>query len=154
MSTKIVARITEMLRDRSVAGPVSGQAVLQAEDALGVIFPTSYRLFLLNFGSGTIGLYEIFGLSEVDSPDGPPLWRSVVQETTRSRKAGRGSIPNEYVAFTSDGQGCKFYLDTARTDATGECHVIAWGPGVEGVVVASSFFEFIDRASQGFRLTT
>jgi SMI1-KNR4 cell-wall len=150
MSAKMSTYAIEKLKEKPVAGPVSETALLAAEQNLRVHFPPSYRQFLGDFGAGTIGYYEIFGLSETEAPNEPPLWRNVVKETMRSRKSG--TIPVGFIVFTSDGQGCRFFLDTSRTDSGGECPVIAWGPGVEGVVVAASFLEFVERASKGLRL--
>lgn len=153
MQTVIGSHITGKLMEKSVAGKVSEQVITEAERSLGINFPPSYREFLERFGAGTIGFYEIFGLSETEGPSDPPLWRNVVKETLRARKTARGTIPDTYVVFTSDGQGCRFFLDTSQVDEKGESPVIGWGPGVEGEVVATTFFEFIDRASQGKRLT-
>jgi hypothetical protein len=149
----ISSLLTDKLMEKSIAGKVSEQAIIAAESSLGIKFPPSYREFLQRFGAGTIGFYEIFGLSETEGPNDPPLWRNVVKETLRSRKSAKGTIPDAYVVFTSDGQGCRFFLDTSKPDENGESPVIGWGPGVEGDVVATTFLEFMDRASQGKRLT-
>jgi antitoxin YobK len=141
-----IDEIKSLMKSANVAGGVTVESIDEAELALGVQFPKSYRTFLSEFGAALCTGFEIDGLFGEGSDDEPPLWTHVVTNTLRLRRASRGAIPNAYIAISDNGGDHKFYLDTSRRNDQGECPVIALGPGVDGVVVAEDFFEFLVRS--------
>lgn len=50
--------------DADFEGPQSEDLVRAAEQKLGLIFPEAYRRFLLDFGCGSFGEDEIFGIMD------------------------------------------------------------------------------------------
>jgi len=55
-------------------GEIEEELVEKAENFLGIQFPADYRKFVLNYGTGCIGNYEIYGitkkkLTESSAPD-------------------------------------------------------------------------------------
>lgn len=140
-------RIRRVLASDMSAGGASAVAIAQAESALGVTFPPSYRLFLTHWGAGTAGRYEVSGINAPPSdPNEPPRWPSVVQDTLLLRRASRGDIPNHFLPISADGGDYQFFLDTADCDSTGECSVRVLGPGRDGEIVARTFLEFLELA--------
>lgn len=90
---------------REFYGGVSIQNILWAQEELKLIFPVSYRWFLLTFGAGNFGDFEIFGLMENDNrtirqgmsaPD--VIWM------TRQMRSKFG-LPEEYIPIWGDGVG-------------------------------------------------
>jgi antitoxin YobK len=147
----ILERFRRILKAGSYAGPVAVAEIEAAEQALGVRFPPSYRLFLREFGAAWLSPpYEAAGLGRArhTGPE-PPLWPHVVDVTATVRRASRGYLPECYVPVSGDGGDCTLYLDTGRADQRGECPVVAVGPGLEGAVVAPSFLEFAERVAAG-----
>jgi hypothetical protein len=116
--------------------PVSEDEIRAAEKALGVGFPASYRLFLREFGAGTVHRYDLFGLPR------DHLWGDIVM---MNQLASR-SLPRHYVKITEDLDGRAFYLDTSRMDLAGECPVVAFGGGANGRIIAACFADFLRRA--------
>jgi hypothetical protein len=107
-----------------------------AESELGVTFPGEYRSFLSCYGALVAEGLELSGITPY-ATDGPPFFLDVVAETRAA-----GHIPGEtYVVLSYDGIGVTFMLDT--TDA-GQIRIIARGPGVDDLEVASSLDEFLD----------
>ncbi len=139
--------IAALLESSETAGGVTDEAIQQAECTLDVRFPPSYRTFLAKYGNIHSTSYEIAGLShEVVKDDEPPYWWDVVACNIQMRRAANGLTPNEYVLISDDGGDYKFYLDTSRPDPRGECPVIVLGPGMDAVVVAKDFFDFLIRS--------
>ena len=145
---EILTSLREALDAESPAAGVSPDRVTQAEAALRVTFPPSYRLFLVHFGAGVAGDFPIAGLPDPPPDSGSsPLWDDVVIATTGLHRAGGGHIPRQYVFISSDGMDCKVYLDTSDPDASGECPVRVLGPRYGDAVVARSFVDFAVRAA-------
>jgi hypothetical protein len=132
-------------------GSVPEERITSAEKELGLAFPKSYRVFLRHFGAGFLFNYEINGVPlERSTDEEPPPWVHVADVTLMHRQ--RGGLPEPYVAISSDGGDYWFLLDTSRMGADGECPVLIWGPGADGVVVASSFLHFLRRICAGEKL--
>jgi antitoxin YobK len=129
------------------AGPATEDLIVGAERRLGLIFPRSYRWFLLNYGAVIARGFWVAGVFHAE--DEPPAWSNVVTYTNQLRRASSGELPETYVAISDDGGDFKFYLDTARSSHAEECPVVMLGPGADEVPVAEDFFEFIVRASRG-----
>jgi hypothetical protein len=123
-------------------GPVPEAVVAEAERALGIEFPPSYRAFLLAFGASFGGDGpEIAGLTsnEFEMVDEQPQWSSVLRGSLQSRRWG---VDPALLAISQDGEDTTMYLDTRKVTADGECFVVAIGPGSDEVVVSRSFEQF------------
>ncbi|MGD9367955.1 MAG: SMI1/KNR4 family protein [Desulfobacteraceae bacterium] len=148
---EITQRLQKALREQPCFGTVAEERIREAETTLGVSFPRSYRVFLKSFGAsyGLAGCV-LSGLPLTRRWDSaPPEFSNVIDDTELARKACGEHLPHEYVAISSDGCDCQFYLDTSRTDATEECLVIALGPGRDTDVAAASFLEFVEKLASG-----
>ena len=94
--------------------------VSQAERTLGLVFPPSYRRFLLELGCGDIDGVEIYGLidgnfEQSSIPNG--IWMTLQQ-----RKAiGLG---DNFIVLGEDGDGTLHVIDTSVTFEAGENPVI------------------------------
>ena len=141
--------IAKLMEIANLAGPASEEMIKAAEDELGVDFPPSYRDFLGSYGAALCTGFEIGGLFLCRDDNEPPLWTDVVTTTRQKRRISHGLIPNEYIPISDDGGDYTFYLDTTHRRVDGECPVIVLGPGVDDVVVAEDFFDFVIRASEG-----
>jgi hypothetical protein len=147
----ILDRLKRAIADGKHPGPVAEPDIAAAERELGIRFPTSYRVFLKHFGAAWLpSSYEVAGLGPGRCTDPtPPLWEHVVDVTAQIRRASRGLIPKEYIRFSGDGGDYAFYLDTGHVGANGESPVVVLGPGRDGVIIAHSFVEFVERAVSG-----
>jgi hypothetical protein len=147
---QILERLRRVIGDGQYAGPVAEAEIQAAEKELGVRFPMSYRVFLKHFGAAWLPSYEVAGLAPGRSTDPtPPLWAHVIDVTAHMRRASRGFIPKEYIRFSGDSGDYGFYLDAGNVDTNQESPVIVMGPGRDGVVIAPSFVEFVERAVEG-----
>lgn len=132
------------LEAMNTAGGVPPSAVDAAERELGVIFPASYRKFLREYGAAVGNGFEIAGLfAPVDGGE-PPMWRSVVLSTKQIRRMTEAHISSSLIPIADDGQGIIFYLETDRCYGP---RIVAYGPGIDGEVVANTFEEFVARAA-------
>ena len=88
---QILQRLQQVIQAQKSSGPVSEAEIADAEEALAVRFPTSYRLFLKYFGAAWMPGYEVAGIAPGRSTDAePPLWLHVVDATSQARRAARG----------------------------------------------------------------
>jgi hypothetical protein len=147
----ILDRLRQVIGEGQYPGPVAEADIAAAEETLGARFPASFRVFLKHFGAAWLSApYEVAGLGPGRATDPePPLWQHVVDVTAQARQASRGKIPREYVCISDDGGDYRFYLDTGSSDANRECAVVVLGPGRDGVIVAASFLDFVERAVEG-----
>jgi len=145
-------QVEKLLIGCTLAGPADEEMIASAERKLGVRFPQSYRAFLAQYGAALCSGFEIAGLFRHAYDDEPPLWDDVVTATCLLRGKTGDFIPKEYVAISGDGGDFTYYLDTSRMDAASECPVIVLGPGVDGLILASNFIDFVIRACNN-RLT-
>jgi hypothetical protein len=128
-------------------GPVSEQSIVAAEQELGVKLPRSYRVFLRNYGVVGGPGFMIDGLTEeVEDPEQTPYWGRIVSKVQHCISK---DLPKGYVGLMSDGGEYDYCLDTTRTDRFGECPVVAWGPGADGLVIAKDFLEFLQKVCLG-----
>lgn len=135
--------VRHIFENATVAGPASTESVASATDQLKVTFPKSYLRFLESFGAAMCDGFEIAGVFFVENPTQTSLWQDVVTKTRQSKRYAFDSIPAGYVAISDDGCDVSYYLATAQMDSDGECPVVALGPGIDGVEVASDFVQFI-----------
>lgn len=131
------------------AGPASDEMIRAAEARLGLPIPASFRYFLSQYGAALCSGFEIAGIYNSPSEEEPPLWEDFVVANQQLRRGAGVSLPKEYLYFSDDGQDYKYFLDTTRQSADGDCPVIAIGPGIECAEVAAGFFDFVVRAYDG-----
>jgi len=145
--TTILDRLTVVLDNADSFGPVSDAWVGDAERALGVVFPSSYRTFLRKFGASFIIAHRLAGLPDEPKSGETPIWSDVVLVNTQIQKSCGGHIASTLVAISDDGCDDTFYLDTGALDLEGECPVVVLGPGRDCEVVAPSFVDFLEKVA-------
>ena len=121
-----LAAIEEMDENPSLghfAGPMPAAAVAAAEKALGVSLPASYKDFLLRFGAGNFGSFEVFGLP--DPEFSKPRVPNAVWYTLQERKSG---LPAAFVALGTDFEGTLYCLDTSAASGD-DAPVVSWNAG-------------------------
>lgn len=93
-------------------GGVSNEEIENAMKELALVFPESYRAFLMDFGGGDVGGEFILGITEAEE-------ESAVKATQEERRVG---LPENFViiAFWDDVLYC---LDTGKMK-NGECPVV------------------------------
>jgi len=146
MTSEILKALQSALEGLESSGPVGESEIAEAEKALGVVFPVSYRVFLKTYGA-SLGRapYEMAGLPPPSNGSRTPLFSNVVQLTLSARKSSRGTLPSSYIEFSSDGADEAYCIDTSTTNINGESPVVVWGPHRSGEV-APSFAEFVLKA--------
>jgi SMI1-KNR4 cell-wall len=133
--------LEKFFESRWIAGGASESAIAEAEAALGVRFPPSYRSFLARFGAANGHGFEIAGLFHYPDKSHPPLWLDVVTLNLKWVSQLARGIQPRYVAIGHDGGDYTFYLDTGAPEP--ESPVVALGPGVDYVVVARNFNAYV-----------
>lgn len=124
-------------------GPRPENLVQTAEQTLGLRFPPSYRHFLLEYGAGSFGSAEVYGVidgnfSSSSVPNG--IWYTLSER--------RGSdLPSSMVVIYNDGAGDLLCLDCADQDG-GEAPVVTFQPGApleiqRREVIAPDFGSFL-----------
>jgi hypothetical protein len=117
--------------------------VAQAEAALDLKFPPSYRRFLLELGCGCINGMEVFGLisdnfERSTVPNG--IWL-----TLNERKSI--ALDPAYVIVGDGGDGTYYSLDTRHVDGAGEGPVIRLSvDGNQCEKIADSFGSYLLNA--------
>ncbi len=149
MTESNYAEMKAALAGAVIAGPAEEATIAQAEQLLGVRFPPSYRSFLSEFGAALCEGFELAGLFVQEDESRPPQWMDVVKSTHQLRRGSDDLIPREYIPVSGDGGDYIYYIDTSVIGPDGESPVIALGPGVDGVVIAESFSDYVIRASRG-----
>jgi len=134
-----------VLRSADTPGGASVESIIIAEQHLGIVFPTSYRKFLLEYGAAIGAGYEIAGVF-TSSDDEPPTWRDVIAATNQTRRVAGSNLAQTLLPISGDGASLTYYLDTKDKE---QSPVIAFGPGVDGETVAESFEEFVVKLSNG-----
>lgn len=138
----------EFLNGLTSAGGASEENIKQAEQELNVRFPKSYRQFLADYGAVVGNGFEVAGLFDL-SEDEPPMWRHITSATKQHRRVAGGALSETLLPISDNGTGITFFLQTAIEE---NGHVIAYGPGVDCSLVASSFEEFILKCASGEEL--
>jgi hypothetical protein len=125
-------------------GECSEKLVKKAEEKLKVIFPQSYRNFLLNFGAGNFGAEEIFGVIKEDFENsGIP---DAIWFTLKQRK--EIELPSNLVIIYHTGGEEMFCLDLNTMGKYGEPAVVSYVIGVNledqiFEIIANDFGEFL-----------
>jgi antitoxin YobK len=115
------------------AGPRDEELVRAVEQRLGVEFPPSYRRFLRDFGAGSFGGQEIYGVIDADFENsGIP---DAVWHTFSLRDDG--DIPPELVAIYATGDGEQLCVQSGTVDTP---MLAIWPGSGEDPEVAESDF--------------
>ncbi len=89
--------------------------VAKIEKELGIVLPESYKTFLIRYGCGGIGVFEVWGIGVDGSP--------TILDLTLSQRKLRSDFHPGLVYLTKD-DDCIYCLDTSRMDKDGECPVV------------------------------
>lgn len=114
--------VTQQLRSLATAHVGNGATsdeIAEAERALRVVLPRSYKLFLREFGWGGAGHWELYGLG----PDVPP-YLQLVEMTVSERTEMMPPLLLHLIPIMNDGGGNLFCLDTSRYGPDQECPVV------------------------------
>ncbi len=105
--------------------PCSQARIAEAERALGMTLPPTYRRFLAEFGNLHLRGYEgIDGVSpegNIDEPKSAAVWETLEQRA-------KGWIPPGLVVIAADGMGDYYALDGRFEPPGAELPVIVWAP--------------------------
>jgi cell wall assembly regulator SMI1 len=120
-----IARVKTYAGRKHFVGGRDSTAIQEAESALGIRFPPSYRAFLQAFGAGSVRGREIYGILDGDYqdsaiPDG--IWLTL-QERQSS------GLPESLVIVHSTGDGDYVAIDTSQRRADGENPMVLWSAG-------------------------
>jgi len=139
---EMFGRINSVVKKECGRG-ATDQEIADAERALSVRFPRSYRAFLSEFGWAEIRHDVLYGLG-CDVPSHHELVRNTLCERHQTEPL----IPPYLVPIMNDGAGNNYCLDTSRL-VDEECPVVFWdhehedGSNQSPVQVASSFDRWI-----------
>ena len=100
-------------------GPIPDQVVARAESKLGCAFPPEYRDFLLRFGCGSFGSFEVYGIvgSDIEVacvPNG--VWLTQDEQNN-------GCIPTDKIILASLGNG-EYYTINCGTEENGIISIV------------------------------
>lgn len=128
--------------------PASEELINKAENRLELLFPPTYKTFVLEYGYGSFGSLEIYGLIDDDFDNsGIP---DVVWLHTQNKSDEQ--YPSFLLQIADVGDGFYYYLDSSKPDANGEYPVVIWGHGLkpeQAEVVYEDFGAFLlDQVKQ------
>jgi hypothetical protein len=126
-------------------GPSTEREVSDAEYQLRTKFPRSFRAYLLAFSGGMFLNYEIYGIPNSRARFPGMDSGSLILDIVRANKKLSGHFPEGLVFICDDGGDFSFFLNTIDMDSEGECPVLMFGPGADGMTVADSFLSFLRR---------
>jgi antitoxin YobK len=126
-------------------GPKPETLVNSAEERLSVKFPETYRRFLLDYGAGGIGSFEIYGIIQEDFENYSYQHLNVVWLTKKERTAS--NLPQYLLPVFELGDGEIFCLDLRNKEGK-EAQVVGFTAGYSISdqsldVVAEDFGEFL-----------
>ena len=136
----IIDSFPEMVR---LAGGVPFEEVWVAEANLGVTFSESYRQFLQQYGAGSIGGRDVYGLGVPET--GLP---NVIYATEALRESD-DFFPGDLVVLQDTGEGDLLCLATSRMNEENECPVVQWIPEMS---FEEQAFEVVNKTFAGFLL--
>ena len=138
-ATELIAKYPDLA---DFVGPRDEALVRAAEEALGVQFPPSYRRFLREFGAGSFGGQEIYGVIDADFehssiPDA--VWNTISLRRDED-------IPADLVAIYATGDGEQLCVQSGSS----ETMLAIWpGSGDEPEVIASDFGVWFKELVEG-----
>ncbi len=132
--------LLESSRGCHFSGPKPEAWVRNAEEALGVLFPPSYRQFVTRLGGGNCAGSEFYGVSRDPSLRAP----SGVVNVTQELRDRRAQFPRSLLVIGELGDGSYYAIDTAERDASHESPIV-WvhDDGCKIETLAESFGEFM-----------
>lgn len=123
-------------------GPRTEAMISKSEQSLSMTFPSDYRRFLSEFGAGSFGAFEIYGITPEQFPfEAVPngIWVTLCERID-------SSLPRDLVAVGSDGSG-GLYCIRNGAGPVGKSPVVLFTPGMSSSqdvlqVIASDFAEY------------
>lgn len=156
---KAMELISEAVRMPGVistfVGPKPEKLVNLAQERLSVKFPETYRRFLLEYGAGGIGSFEIYGIIQEDFENHDYLHLDVVWHAHKERTAS--NLPNYLLPIFDLGDGELFCLDFRKKEEK-EVKVVGFTPGYSSPeqsldVVAEDFGKlFLDQVQSALNI--
>jgi antitoxin YobK len=119
-------------------GEKEASLIEEAEKALGIAFPPTYKKFLAKFGCGDIEGLEIYGLISDDFENSSVP--DAVWLTLDERKSG---LPDHLILVYATGDGGYYALDTSQANEDGECPVVAYELNGQVEKVADDYGSFL-----------
>ena len=124
-------------------GKRSEALITSAEIVLGLTFPTTYKRFLQDFGAGSFGAFEIYGVITPDfEQSGVPdaIWITLTERNA-------GDLPDNLLIVHAVGDGALICIDCRQLNAQNEARLVDFELGLSLAeqslsVVASDFGEF------------
>ena len=121
-------------------GVKSEHLVAAAEGVLGIKFPPSYRLFLLEMGCGDINGLEIYGVIN-DKFENSTVPNGIWLTLNERKNIG---LDRAYILIGDGGDGTYYALNTSNVNGSGECPVVRLSnDGKENEPVANSFGTYL-----------
>lgn len=108
--------------DADFDGPKPERLIRLAEDALGLTFPPTYRMFLSRLGSGDLFGYEFYGVINEDfEHSGIPdaIWLTLDERRT-------ADLNPSFILISDTGYGGYYAIDTSQTTPGGDNPVVEW----------------------------
>lgn len=125
--------------DSFFAGPKSEDLIYKAENALGLLFPPTYRRFLKELGAGNIAGQEFYGVTS-DKFDNASVPNGV-WFTLHARK--NYSFPDDLIISSLD-DGSYIALDAHKEHSDRECEVVLWtAPDEDAEILYDDFGCFL-----------
>lgn len=151
MGTEQYRRVVELMLTHSsrcrFSRAKSKELVAKAEEAIGAVFPPSYKSFVTEFGAGSFGSVVIYGVvHERFEESGVP---NAIGYTLELRR--EGWIPPNLLIMYVTGYGPLYGLDLGAPDSQGEYPVVAVEPGLQVPLVSvapdfgSLFLDLVTR---------
>ncbi len=140
---KALILISEKIDLCDFLGPRPESMIISAENVLNLKLRGAYRDFLLRFGTGNIGSYEIFGITngEFENSSVPnAVWYTLAERKTYK-------LPENLFIIYDTGSDELYCLDFSGSKEK-EPSVVSYAPGI-GIehqdfrVVAQSFGDFL-----------
>ncbi|WP_102922442.1 SMI1/KNR4 family protein [Streptomyces noursei] len=103
------------------------EMIREAEEALGLTFPPSYRRFVEELGTCDIGGTEFLGVYRTELGV-DRLWGSSYETIDARNQWG---MPHALIAVEYDGMGGTIVLDSSQPSVDGEYPVLVWEAGAE-----------------------
>jgi hypothetical protein len=124
-------------------GPKPKDLLSKAEQALGLSFPPTYRVFLSRLGCGDIAGAEFYGVVKDDFVNsGVP---DAIWLTLDERKSSQ--LPKSHIIIGSTVDGGYYAIDCSQQSGVNENPVVEWWAGPQKQsTVAADFGEFFLRS--------
>ena len=127
----------------SFGSGVPEEVIADAEEVLGVKFPTSYRWWLARYGAGYLGSYELQGLFPIRPSERDPA-DHYVGDVVCMTQINRGQGTPHHLLELLDYEGDEVYFLDLHAVVDGEAPVVVGRPGTDELEpVATSFAAFL-----------